>query len=43
MISDDVHDALLKAAEFLGARLTLDKASVPRLLVRTARKLLGDS
>jgi DNA-binding NarL/FixJ family response regulator len=43
VISGYLHGALLEAAECLGARLTLDKASAPRLLVETTRKLLGDA
>ena len=43
VISGYLHGALLEAAECLGARLTLDKASAPGLLVETTRKLLGDA
>jgi len=42
VVSGYRQSALLEAAEFLGARLALDKASAPRLLVETARRLLGD-
>jgi hypothetical protein len=43
VISGYLEGALLKAAECLGASLSLDKANAPRLLVETTRKLLGDT
>jgi len=43
VVSGYLEGSLLQAAECLGARLTLEKTSASRLLVKTARKLLGDT
>jgi CheY-like chemotaxis protein len=42
-VSGYMEGVLLEAAECLGARLTMEKNGAPDLLVKTARKLLGDT
>jgi CheY-like chemotaxis protein len=42
VISGFLEGSLLKAAEVLGAKMTLEKTSAPWLLVESARKLIGE-
>jgi len=42
VFSGYMHGILLEAAEWFGARVTLERRAAPRMLVPSARKLLGD-